>query len=131
MRVASATDRVAREKRGHMIRPERLTIKAQEAFRDSIEIARARGNPVANDIHLFAALLEQPESAVRPLLQKAGLNVTSLAESVERDLAKLPSQSGAAGEPSFSREVHSVFDRADKESKALGDAYVSTEHLLI
>ena len=42
-----------------MIRPERLTIKAQEAFRDAGELARRRGNPVVNDAHLFAALLAQ------------------------------------------------------------------------
>ena len=63
-----------------MIRPERLTIKGQEAFRDAGEIARQRGNPVVNDAHLFAALLAQPEGVVQPLLQKAGLNVTALVQ---------------------------------------------------
>ena len=43
-----------------MIRPERLTIKGQEAFRDAAALARERGNPVTNDAHLFAALLAQP-----------------------------------------------------------------------
>jgi ATP-dependent Clp protease ATP-binding subunit ClpB len=59
-----------------MIRPERLTLKGQEAFRDAGELARAKGNPVVNDAHLFAALLSQDEGIVQPLLQKAGLNVT-------------------------------------------------------
>src|SRR5574338_450809 len=54
-----------------MIRPERLTIKAQEAFRDAAAEASRRGNPVVNDAHLFAALLAQDEGVVRPLLQKA------------------------------------------------------------
>ena len=65
-----------------MIRPERLTIKAQEAFRDAGALARERGNPVVNDAHLFAALLAQDEGVVQPLLQKAGVNVTALRESV-------------------------------------------------
>ena len=38
-----------------MIRPERLTIKAQEALRDAGELARSRGNPVVNDAHLLAS----------------------------------------------------------------------------
>ena len=38
-----------------MIRPDRLTIKGQEAFRDAMTAARERGNPVVNDAHLFAA----------------------------------------------------------------------------
>ena len=113
-----------------MIRPERLTIKAQEAFRDAGELARRRGNPVVNDAHLFAALLAQDEGVVQPLLQKAGVNVTGLKEAVDREIAKFPVQSGGT-EPTLSRELHRVFDQAEKEAKRLDDAYVSTEHLLI
>ncbi|MGE0553320.1 MAG: ATP-dependent chaperone ClpB [Gemmatimonadales bacterium] len=114
-----------------MIRPDRLTIKGQEAFRDAIQIARTRGNPVVNDAHLFAALLAQEEGVVKPLLQKTGLNPPTLTEAVERELAKLPSQSGAGAEPTLSRELSQVFDRAEADAKTLGDAYVSTEHLLL
>jgi ATP-dependent Clp protease ATP-binding subunit ClpB len=114
-----------------MIRPERLTIKAQEALREALELARTRGNPVVNDAHLFAALLAQDEGVVQPLLQKAGLNVTGVREAVEREIGRFPTQNGAGAEPSLSREVQRVFDRADNEAKRLGDAYVSTEHLLL
>jgi ATP-dependent Clp protease ATP-binding subunit ClpB len=113
-----------------MIRPERLTIKAQEAFRDAAAEAARRGNPVANDTHLFAALLSQEEGVVRPLLQKAGLNVAGLVEATSRELDRLPRQEGG-GEPTLARELHKVFDRAESEAKAMGDAYVSTEHLLV
>ncbi len=113
-----------------MIRPERLTIKAQEAYRDAAALAAARGNPVTNDAHLFAALLAQGDGVVRPLLQKAGLNVTALTQENERELARLPKQEGGA-EPPFDRILHRVFDRAEAEAKQLGDAYVSTEHLLV
>ena len=113
-----------------MIRPERLTLKGQEAFRDAAADAARRGNPVVNDAHLFAALLDQAEGAVQPLLQKAGLTVAQLRDETEREIGRFPSQSGGA-EPSFSRELHAVFDRADKAAKDLGDAYVSTEHLLL
>src|SRR6476659_10496419 len=114
-----------------MIRPERLTIKAQEALRDAGEQARSRGNPVVNDAHLFVALLAQDEGVVQPLLQKAGLNVTAIMQEVEREIARFPTQAGGGAEPTFSREVQRIFDRADAEAKKLGDAYVSTEHLLL
>ena len=114
-----------------MIRPDRLTIKGQEAFRDAAALAAERGNPVVNDAHLFAALLNQDEGVVQPLLQKAGVNVAALREATERELAKFPTQQGSTGEPTYSRELHKVFDRAEQEAKTLGDAYVSTEHLLI
>jgi ATP-dependent Clp protease ATP-binding subunit ClpB len=114
-----------------MIRPERLTIKGQEALRDAGELARSRGNPVVNDAHLLAALLNQDEGVVQPLLQKAGLNVTAVRQEVEREIARFPTQAGGAAEPSLSRELQRVFDRADAEAKKLDDAFISTEHLLL
>jgi ATP-dependent Clp protease ATP-binding subunit ClpB len=114
-----------------MVRPERLTIKAQEAFRDAAALAAERGNPVINDAHLFAALLGQDEGVVQPLLQKAGLNVAALREATDREIAKFPTQEGGTASQIYSRELNRVFDRAEQEAKDLGDAYVSTEHLLI
>jgi ATP-dependent Clp protease ATP-binding subunit ClpB len=107
-----------------------MTIKAQEAFREAGDLARTRGNPVLNDAHLFAALLTQDEGVIQPLLQKSGLNVTALREATARELARFPTQSGG-GDPTMSREITKVFTRAEAEAKALGDAYVSTEHLLV
>src|SRR2546429_2938521 len=114
-----------------MINPERLTVKAAEALQQAGALARARGNPVVNDAHLFQALLAQDDGIVVPLLQKAGVNVTQLKAETEREIARFPQQSGTAAEPTLSREVSRVLDRADDEAKALGDAYVSTEHILL
>src|SRR5437879_1549862 len=114
-----------------MIRPERLTIKAAEALQQAASLARSRGNPVVNDAHLFHVLLDQEEGIVVPLLQKTGLNVTQLQAETARELERFPQQSGATAEPDLSRELSRVLDRADEDAKALGDAYVSTEHLLL
>ncbi len=114
-----------------MIRPDRLTVKAAEAVQQAANLARSRGNPVVNDAHLFHALLEQDEGIVVPLLQKAGLNATQLKAETERELERFPKQTGVTSEPTLSRELSSVFDRAEKDAKALDDAYVSTEHVLL
>ncbi len=114
-----------------MIRPDRMTIKAQEAFREAGEEARRRGNPVVNDAHLLFTLLQQPEGVVQPLLQKAGVNVARVVDEVERELARFPRQEGTGAEPTLSRELHRVFDRAESDAREMGDAYVSTEHLLL
>src|SRR6184192_4137149 len=114
-----------------MIRPERLTVKAAEALQQASALARQRGNPVVNDAHLFHALLSQDDGIVVPLLQKAGLNVARLKDETEREIDRFPKQSGTQAEPTLSREVGRVLDRADEEAKALGDAYVSTDHMLL
>src|SRR5216117_3462872 len=113
-----------------MIQPDRLTVKAAEALQQAATLARSKGNPVVNDAHLFYALLQQDEGIVVPLLQKAGLNVTQLQAETEREIARFPKQSGGV-EPTLSRELSRVLDRADEDAKALGDAYVSTEHILL
>src|SRR2546422_616602 len=114
-----------------MMRPERLTVKAAEALQQASALARERGNPVINDAHLFHALLSQDDGIVVPLLQKAGLNVTQLKAETAREIERFPKQSGTQAEPTLSREVSRALDRADEEAKALGDAYVSTEHMLL
>jgi len=114
-----------------MIRADRMTIKAQDAFRDAAEGARRLGNPVVNDAHLLLALIQQPEGVVQPLLQKAGVNVTRLTDEVQREIGRFPRQEGSGAEPSFSRELNRVFDRAEEDARRMGDAYVSTEHLLL
>jgi ATP-dependent Clp protease ATP-binding subunit ClpB len=108
-----------------------MTIKAQEAFRDAAEEARRLGNPVVNDAHLLLALIRQPEGVVQPLLRKAGVNVTRLMDEVQREIGRFPTQDGSGTEPSFSRELNRVFDRAEDDARKMGDAYVSTEHLLL
>src|SRR5438309_9886315 len=113
-----------------MIQPDRLTVKAADALQQAASLARTRGNPVVNDAHLFYALLQQDEGIVVPLLQKAGLNVTQLQADTEREIGRFPKQSGGV-EPTLARELSRVLDRADEEAKSLGDAYVSTEHLLL
>jgi ATP-dependent Clp protease ATP-binding subunit ClpB len=114
-----------------MIRPERLTVKAGEVLREAQSLAAERGNPVVNDAHLFLSLLNQEEGVVVPVLQKTGVNVTELRRETERELERLPSQTGGGAPPAMARELGSALDRADALAQELGDSYVSTEHLLI
>jgi ATP-dependent Clp protease ATP-binding subunit ClpB len=113
-----------------MINPNRLTVKAGEALQAAVAGANARGNPVVNDAHLFLALLEQEEGVVVPVLQKAGINAAELKAEVERELERLPAQQGGSS-PTTARELGQALDRADKYAAELGDAYVSTEHILL
>ncbi len=112
-----------------MINSERLTVKAAEALTSAVADARRAGNPVVYDMHLLVALLAQDEGIVVPVLQKLGANVTAIREQLAQEIGRLPKQSDA--QPNLSRELSGVFDKAEDEAKALGDEYVSTEHLLV
>src|SRR5215210_3084673 len=112
-----------------MINPDRLTVKTGEALNEAVSLARRAGNPQVYDLHLLLALLSQDEGIVVPILQKLGVNVTDFRRRAEAEAARYPKQSDA--QPSVSRELNQVLDRADKEARELGDEYVSTEHVLL
>jgi ATP-dependent Clp protease ATP-binding subunit ClpB len=112
-----------------MINPERLTVKSAEALNEAVNEARRRGNPLAYDTHLLFVLLAQDESIVGPVLQKLGVSLPSLRESLQREIDRYPKQSDA--QPTMARELTTVVDQAEKEAKKLGDEYVSTEHVLL
>ena len=112
-----------------MLNPDRLTVKSAEALNDALSRARRAGNPLVYDTHLLAALLEQDEGIVSPVLQKLGVNLPALRAAVAQEAGRYPKQSDA--QPSLARELNAVLDAADDEARQLGDEYVSTEHLLL
>ena len=112
-----------------MINPDRLTVKATEALNEAVDLARRAGNPLVYDLHLLLALLTQDEGIVVPILQKLGVSVAQLRETVGREMARYPKQSNA--QPTLSKELNQVFDKAEADAKKLGDEFVSTEHFLL
>jgi ATP-dependent Clp protease ATP-binding subunit ClpB len=112
-----------------MINPDRLTVKATEALNEAVDLARRAGNPLVYDLHLLLALLTQDEGIVVPILQKLGVSVAQLREAVGREMARYPKQSSA--QPTLSRELNQVFDKAESDAQKLGDEFVSTEHFLL
>src|SRR5215469_2080878 len=116
-----------RERDRHVVNPDRLTVKSGEALNAAIALARQNGNPLVYDTHLLLALLQQDEGIVVPVLQKLGVSVAALREQVEREIQRFPKQSNA--QPTLSRELNGVLDRAEREAQSLGDEYISTEHL--
>src|SRR5436305_815305 len=112
-----------------MINPDRLTVKATESLSEAVDLARRAGNPLVYDLHLLLALLTQDEGIVVPVLQKLGVGVTQLREAIGREMARYPKQSSA--QPTLSRELNQVFDKAEADARELGDEFVSTEHFLL
>ncbi|HEY0780115.1 MAG TPA: Clp protease N-terminal domain-containing protein, partial [Gemmatirosa sp.] len=112
-----------------MINPDRLTINSANAVNEAVSVARRAGNPLVYDLHLLLALLAQDEGIVTPILQKLGVDTTDFRQKAEREAGRYAKQSDA--QPTVSRELSQVTDRADEEARKLGDEYVSTEHLLV
>src|SRR5215831_4696677 len=111
------------------MRLDKFTLKAQEAIESAISFADRSQHQQVEPEHLLTSLLEQSEGIVKPVLEKIGVNVPALLGEVQAQVKKLPSVQG--GQQYFSPRMNSVFSAAQKEADNMGDAYVSTEHLLL
>jgi ATP-dependent Clp protease ATP-binding subunit ClpB len=109
---------------------DKLTIKAQEAVQRAQELASEAGNPQIEPVHLLAALLDEGEGIVRPVLEKVGANVGQLETIVDAELKHLPKSSGGSP-PGVGPQLSKVLDAAQSEADGMKDDFVSTEHLLL
>ena len=110
-------------------RMDKLTVKAQEAVQAAQQLAENRGNPQVLPLHLLAALLDEKDGIVLPLLSKIGVQTAQLRSIVDADLKRLPQQSGGQSGPGQS--FMQVLNAAQQSADTMKDAYVSTEHLLL
>ena len=110
----------------------KFTIKSQEAVQAAQEIAASYGNQAIEPEHLLAALLQDSEGVVLPVLQKIGANVDYCRIKISELMQRIPKVTGSApGTQYAGQALTQLFDAAQKEAKALKDEYVSTEHLLL
>lgn len=110
-------------------RPDKLTVKAQEAVQSAQQLAESQGHPQLLPLHLLKALLDEQQGIVRPLLEKIGIRVPQLRTIVDADLGKLPR--GSSGQVGASQAVMQVLDKAHQQADVMKDAFTSTEHLLL
>src|ERR1017187_6273837 len=113
------------------IRWDKVPVKAQEAVQRANELASENGNPELQPLHLLAALLEDKEGIVPPVLEKIGIGPQAVLAEVYKGIEKLPKVSGSAAQATLSNEVNKLLEQAFKEAANFKDEYVSTEHLLL
>ncbi|MCB0711360.1 MAG: AAA family ATPase [Ignavibacteriae bacterium] len=111
---------------------QKLTLKSQEAIQTAQEIASSYSNQSLEPIHVLAALLQDSNGIIPPMLMKIGANLNYLKVKVNEEIERLPKVSGAGVSGQyFSSGASQMFESALKEANAMTDEYVSTEHLLL
>src|SRR5512133_98840 len=110
----------------------KLTTRSQEAIAAAQRLAVDRGQAALEPLHLLVALLSQNDGIAGPLLTAVGAEPADVRAKADAALHRMPSVSGATvPAPSPSRELLRVINAAGEQAGALGDEYVSTEHLLV
>jgi ATP-dependent Clp protease ATP-binding subunit ClpB len=109
---------------------DKLTLKAQEAVQAAQAHADRESHQQIEPEHLLAALLQQQDGIVGPLLGKLGARVDAVRREAEAEIARLPKVTGGGGQY-LSPRLRAVLDAGWAEAQRLKDDYCSTEHLLI
>ena len=111
---------------------QKFTTLAQDALSDAVQSAAAAGNAQVDTLHLADALLRQEQGVVRALIAQAGADAQQIGAEIRNALVALPSSTGSTTtKPDASRQLLAALSQAEKEMRAMGDEYVSTEHMLI
>ncbi len=110
----------------------KFTTKSQEALQNAQEIASSYGNQLIEPEHMLAALVQDPQGTVVPVLEKIGVNTGVLKIKINDLLGKLPKVSGASiANQSLSPALGRLIESAGKQAEELHDEFLSTEHLLL
>ncbi len=111
-----------------MVNIRKYTYKAQEAIQDAQSLADMNEHPEISAIHLIKILLEQDQSILQSVLQKAGANIQLFKNQIEEEYNKFPKVSG--GSPSLSSDLNSALNQAEKIMIASNDEYVSIDTII-
>ena len=109
----------------------KFTQKSQQAVQLAQKIALENGNQQIDEEHLAAALLEVEDSLIASLVTKMGIQKEAFAGEINTLIGKLPKVSGASGQEYLTVDLNKVLTTAEDEAKAMGDDYVSVEHLFL
>ncbi len=108
----------------------KFTQKSMEAVQNCEKLAYEYGNQQIEQEHLFYSLLTLDDSLILKLLTKMGISMEMVVNEAQQKLAGLPKVSGS-GQVYISGDLNKVLINAEDESRAMGDEYVSVEHIFL
>lgn len=108
---------------------ERFTRKSIEVIENCEKLAYEYNNQEIDQEHLLYSLITVDESLIAKLLANMDINVDSFAKEAEKLVAYRPKVSG--GKLFTSPDFSKALIQAEKESKQMGDNYVSVEHMFL
>ena len=107
----------------------KFTQKSLQAVQGCERVALDYGNQEIAQEHLLYALLTQDDSLILKLIEKMGLDKSSMINRVEEALRKRPKVQG--GQQYVGQDLNNALVHAEDEAKQMGDEYVSVEHLFL
>ncbi|MCP1727483.1 ATP-dependent Clp protease ATP-binding subunit ClpB [Natronospira proteinivora] len=110
---------------------DKLTSKFQLALADANSLALGRDHQFMEPVHVMQAMLDQDGGGLRPLLDKAGVEVNRLRSKLGQAIDRLPTVSGGENEVHPSQDLIRLLNGCDKLAQKRGDSYISSELFLL
>ena len=107
----------------------KFTQKSVQAVQDLEKVAYEYGNQEIEEEHLLYALLTQEDSLILKLIEKMEIQKEYFIDTVKKALDAKVKVSG--GQLHFGQYLNKALVSAEDEAKAMGDEYVSVEHLFL
>jgi ATP-dependent Clp protease ATP-binding subunit ClpB len=112
------------------MRFDKLTTQFQQALADAQSLALANDNQYVDPLHLLAAIITEPESSGRVMLERAGVRIGGLKSQVDAAIKRLPQVQGVT-EIQVGRELAGLLNAAEKEAGKRNDQFIASELFLL
>ena len=109
---------------------DKFTLKAQEALATAQQVAMAKSHTILSPLHLLKAICDDDAGVAVMILKKIGSSVTQISKMIDSELARLPQAQSVSQQMPDPALNHIVLD-AQNRADAMGDEYLSVEHLFI
>ncbi len=113
------------------MRYEKLTSNLQQALAEAQSLAVQQDQQYLEPLHLLLALLRQRDGNVQALLQRCGVVLKSLENTVDEAVKRLPQVSKTQGDVQLSPELLRLYNRAEKLATAHKDQFVASEWIVL
>jgi ATP-dependent Clp protease ATP-binding subunit ClpB len=113
-----------------IMRFDKLTTQFQQALADAQSIALANDNQYVDPLHLLSAIIAEPESSGRVMLERAGVRMGGLKSQLDAAIKRLPQVQGVT-EIQVGRELAGLLNAAEKEAGKRNDQFIASELFLL
>lgn len=113
------------------MRLDRLTTKFQQAISDAQSLAVGRDHQYIEPIHILHSLINQENSSITTILNHANVSVSELKAKLSRELERVPTVTGIAGDVQLSRTAAAALNVSDKIAQKRKDKFITSEVFLL
>lgn len=110
---------------------DKMTLRVQNALNEAFNITVSNNNQQLEPIHLLSALMVQEDGLIGGIIDKMGIDRTSIQNDIDDEVSKLPKVTGDGVNVTASAKINKILIEAEKISGEFKDSYISVEHLFL